>query len=803
MQGRGARSAVARFVAWPFWGLAAFSAVLMLAQTRTEQPVFLLLGTVLLIAVVLLADPWRVAALCGIGAVLLGLEPMLDPSPLPGYWSRVVWMPLFVVLAVVLARVEQKRLRAARANSRLLRGILDATDQPIFVKRYDVAGAGPSYVLTNPAWKAATGVDDAAGRTDADLFPESLVEVVAAADAEVLASGRAVTVEEHVGPRAGSERPYLVTKFPLLDEDGRPWAVAGIATDLSEQRRAERRMAAVFDESPVAAVRLLLGPGGVGVLQSNEAAEQLLGMPLDGMDQAALRRFIHPDDLDQVWSGLASVVAVGGDVTSARELRLVDLRGGVHWVRVSASQVGEPDTDGSVEVVVQLADQTELRALETALTSRTLTDAVTGLPNRAAVNDRLATALARLRRGTGVVGVIFCDLDRFKTVNDVYGHQVGDLLLAEVARRLQSAVRPEDTVGRIGGDEFVVVCEGLSDPREAALLALRMQEHLAGPWHHADLMFSPTASIGVAVTSDPDADAVDLLRQADVAMYRAKDSGRARIETYDRSLDEELAGALTMQQRMRDALVEDGFVLHYQPVVLLASGAVVGAEALIRMKDCDRGLLGPDRFLPHAEASGLIGPVGDWVLERALVDRAAWEQRGIAVDVGVNVSPSQLAHPGFAADLLARVAAHGTSPARVLVEITETALMVEGTASSAALEELHAAGVRIALDDFGTGYSSLSWLHRFPVDIVKIDKSFVQAMLNDHRRATVVRAVLDIADEIGLGVVAEGVETEEQAALLRELGCEAAQGWLFGRPVPADDPVWTALAGLPRVGRFG
>jgi diguanylate cyclase (GGDEF)-like protein len=794
-------AAVGRFVAWPFWGLLLLAAGLVLLQARVDQPLSLMLGVVVISAVVLLADPWRVAALSAAIGVLGVVVPWVDPTPLPGYWSRFAWYPVVVLFAVLLAVVEQRRLQRARANSRLLRGFLDATDQPVFVKSYETGGQ-PTYVLTNQAWSDATGVADPSGRSDVDLFPDELARIVAAADADVLRTGSAITVEEHIGPEPGGERPYLVTKFPLVDEDGKPWAVGGIATDLSDLRRAERRMAAVFDESPVAAVRLLLGPDGVSVLQSNEAAEELLGMPLDGMDQAALRRFIHPEDLAQVWSGLASVVAIGGDLTSARELRLVDLRGGTHWVRVSASQVGRPDPLGAVEVVVQMADLTELRALETALTSRSLTDPVTGLPNRAAVNDRLATAIARLRRGAGAVSAIFCDLDRFKQVNDVYGHQVGDLLLAEVAGRLRAALRPEDTVGRIGGDEFVVVCEGLADPRDAALLAVRMQEHLAAPWRHADLVFTPTASIGVAVTTDPATDPVDLLRQADVAMYRAKDSGRARIETYDRSLDDDLAEALAMQQRLRDALADDGFVLHYQPVVLLGSGQVLGAEALVRMKDPEGGLLGPDRFLPHAEAHGLIGAVGDWVVERALTDRAAWVRAGISVDVGVNVSPSQLARPGFAADLLARVAAHATDPARLLVEITETALMVEGT-SSDALQELHDAGVRIALDDFGTGYSSLSWLHRFPVDIVKIDKSFVQAMLHDHRRAVVVRALLDIADEIGLGVVAEGVETEQQAALLRELGCEAAQGWLFGRPVPADDPAWAALAGLPAPERAG
>jgi diguanylate cyclase (GGDEF)-like protein len=442
---------------------------------------------------------------------------------------------------------------------------------------------------------------------------------------------------------------------------------------------------------------------------------------------------------------------------------------------------------------VQFDDITARKDAEAALTEKALTDSVTGLPNRYALTDRLGTALHRLSRRPGVVCVLFCDLDHFKQVNDAFGHQVGDLLLTEVAARLSSVLRPEDSVGRQGGDEFVVVCEGLQDPTDAALLAVRLQERLHAPWRYGDHVFLPTASIGIAHTTDAHTDPGDLLRRADVAMYRAKDSGRDRIETYDRSLDEELSTALEMQQRLRTALRDDGLVLHYQPVVRLDNGLVVGAEALVRMRDGDGGLLGPDLFLPHAEASGLIGDVGTWVAERAMADLRRWHDAGLAMDVGINISPTQLNRPGLATAVLGAATRHDIDPAHVVVEVTETALVSESSMALASLVELHAAGVRIALDDFGTGYSSLSWLHQFPVDIVKIDKSFVQTVLTDHRRAVIVRALLDVTDETGLGVVAEGVETEQQRAFLAELGCETAQGWLFGRPVPAQDPSWSTL----------
>ena len=795
-------AAVRRFLAAPVWPLLLVGLAVVLLQTRTEQPVMLLLGFVMMTGVVLVADPWRTAVLCALLFGVALLEPLLDPTPIPDFARRLLWIVLFGALAITLAFVERRRMASAESTNRLLRGILRGTDQPIFVKRYPPGqGTRPEYVLANDAWRAMTGVQDPGGLTDEDLFSAQVVRDVAVADDHVLRTGEPITVVEQIGPEGASPRTFLVTKFPILDADGRPGAVGGIATDITDSSRAEERLAAVFARSPVPTLRLASGgESRTRVVDANDAVERLFGVDIVGATSDVLATLVHPDDVADTWALVDSVIAAAAEVReggplpsmSGREIRLVGPEGGYRWVVLSISAVGVPDSRGVQELIVQFDDITARKDAEAALTQRALTDSVTVLPNRHALSDRLSTALHRLTRKPGIVCVLFCDLDHFKQVNDVFGHQAGDRLLSEVGTRLSSALRPEDTVGRQGGDEFVIVCEGLDDPTEAALLAVRLQDRLREPWWYEGHQFLPTASIGIAHTADPHADPVDLLRQADVAMYRAKDSGRDRIETYDRSLDDELSAALEMQQRLRAALRTDGLVLHYQPVVRLADGMVLGAEALVRMRDEHDGLIPPGVFLPHAEGSGLIGAVGSWVVERALTDLRAWHDAGITVDVGINISPTQLNRAGLATSLLDTVGAHGLDPRWVIVEVTETALVNESSIALASLVELHEAGVRIALDDFGTGYSSLSWLHQFPVDIVKIDKSFVQTVLSDHRRAVIVRALLDIADETGLGVVAEGVETEQQRAFLTELGCEAAQGWLFGHPVPADDPSWAA-----------
>jgi diguanylate cyclase (GGDEF)-like protein/PAS domain S-box-containing protein len=773
-------------------------------QLLLPEPVLLAYGLLLSAAIVLVADPVRVAALSGVCLVLGALAPFLDPTPAGGYWERYPWLIPFAVLAVALARVERDRVRRIARSAQLLDEVVEATSQPVFAKRFGrTPGAPAGFELANEAWRRVVGAGDAPvpGLTDAEVFSPEALEAMRP-DEEAVARSRApATFEQHLTLADGEERTYLTTIFPLLGDGDEVTGIGGIATDVTERARAEERLAAVFAHSPVPSLRMVTGGGRrTRVLDANQAVRALVGLDAVGLGTDDLFAVVHPQDRaltrtlmdDVVGEAIGSGGSVAGAAVLGREVRLLDAEGRVRWVILSVSPVGRPSADGEQELIVQFEDITTLKNAEAALTERALTDPVTGLPNRYALTDRLSMALARLSRRPGLVCVLFCDLDQFKQVNDAFGHEVGDGLLAEVGERLVSAVRPEDSVGRLGGDEFVVVCEGFGDPSEAAALAGRLQEHLRAPWSFAGHEFAPAASIGIAFTDDPSCPTGDLLRQADVAMYRAKDSGRDRVEIYDRSLDDELEAAMEMQEKLRAALSSDGFVLHYQPVMLLDGLVVVGAEALVRMRD-GAALLPPAAFLGQAESSGLIGELGAWVLDRALGDLAAWPGAAPPSSVGINVSPSQLVRPGFADSVLSALERHDVAPKRLVVEVTETALLDRRGGGVETLQALHAAGVLIALDDFGTGYSSLAWLHELPVDIVKIDRGFVQAMVVDHRRAVVVRSVIEIAEEIGLAVTAEGVETERQLAMLRDFGCESAQGFLLGRPAPIDDPAWGLL----------
>lgn len=782
------------------------SVVVFALQLLLPWPVLLTYGVLLSAAIVLVADPVRVAALASVCLMLGAVSGIVDPTPIPGYWERFPWLVPFAVVAVVLARVERDRVRRVARSSRLIENLVEATSQPIFAKRFDHGTDAPAtYELANTAWRRAVGAPDGPldRLTDDELFGTAAREAMHRDEVQVIRAGEPATFEQRLALGSGLEQTFLTTIFPLVDQDGAVNGLGGIATDVSERTRAEERLAAVFAHSPVPTLRMVTGGARrTLVLDANDAVRTLFGLDVVGMGSQELLTTLHPEDRTPIESLVEGVVmrarrvgeGTGGPLIG-REARLVDASGQVRWVILSASAVGRPAADGEQELIVQFEDITTLKNAEAALTERALTDSVTGLPNRYAITDRLAMAIARLARRPGTVCVLFCDLDQFKQVNDAFGHDAGDGLLAAVARRLSAAVRPEDSVGRLGGDEFVVVCEGFDDPMEAAVLAGRLQLRMRAPWTFAGHEFTPTASIGIAYTSDASCSPGDLLRQADVAMYRAKDSGRDRIEVYDRSLDDDLAAALAMQERLRSALAEDHFVLHYQPVLLVDGLTVVGAEALVRMRDGE-GMVPPSDFIPQAESSGLMPEVGAWVLHRALSDLAAWPRGAAPTSVGINVSPTQLVRPGFAASVLVALEQHGVDAGRLIVEVTETSLLDERARAASALHELHDAGVLIALDDFGTGYSSLSWLHELPVDIVKIDRCFVQTMVDDHRRAVVVRSIIDIAEEIGLGVVAEGVETEEQLGMLREFGCETAQGYLLGRPVPVDDESWDRRAAV-------
>ena len=444
-----------------------------------------------------------------------------------------------------------------------------------------------------------------------------------------------------------------------------------------------------------------------------------------------------------------------------------------------------PEEAAFVHVVANIMGSAiERAAREDAAVHRALHDTLTGLPNRDLFADRLALTLARARRGGPLPAVLIADLDQFKLINDSLGHQAGDELLQAVAPRLASAVRDTDTVARFGGDEFVVLCDSVASEEEALALALRLSSVLDEELVVAGAPVYVSASFGVAY-ANPESDAEGLLRDADAALYRAKARGRGRCELFDAPMRAQAMARLEIETGLRIAIGTDQLAMHFQPVVDLESGETLALEALMRWRHPVRGPVSPGEFIPVAEETGLIVPLGRWALGQAVAQAAAMGPDG--PPVSVNLSARQLAYPGIVDDVADALERSGLPPSRLWLELTETALFEEADAPLPVLHELKALGVAIVLDDFGTGYSSLAYLQRFPLDALKIDRAFVAEMTEDARAAALVEAIATMARSLGLTVVPEGIETEAQRVALLALGCRYGQGFLFGRPVPAEE----------------
>ena len=417
-------------------------------------------------------------------------------------------------------------------------------------------------------------------------------------------------------------------------------------------------------------------------------------------------------------------------------------------------------------------------------------DPLTGLPNRALLADRFSQMINQARRRTSPLAVLFIDLDGFKAVNDTLGHAGGDELLREVARRLLSAVRAGDTVARISGDEFAILLGDIVRPEDAALVAQKVIDSLAEALHiHGSEIFV-TASVGIAAYPADGGDAETLIDAADAAMYGAKQTGRNAYQFFTAEINQRSRRRVQLGAELRRALEREEFVLFYQPKYHLATGRPSGAEALLRWKHPERGIVTPAEFIPVLEETGLIVPVGEWAIQRACQDLKAWHSggRGIGL-VAVNLSARQFRHQELDERIKSLVAATGVDPALLELELTESYLMQDPSQAIRVMRGLSEAGVRIAIDDFGTGYSSLAYLTRFPVSALKIDRSFVRDMSHDRNAATIVRTIIEMAHSFNFTVVAEGVENQGQATFLRQLRCEQAQGFLFAPPMPADEMI--------------
>ncbi len=423
---------------------------------------------------------------------------------------------------------------------------------------------------------------------------------------------------------------------------------------------------------------------------------------------------------------------------------------------------------------------------ETRLAYLAQFDALTGLPNRALLSDRFSQMIVQARRHAKPLGVLFIDLDDFKLVNDSLGHAGGDALLKEAAQRLQASVRGGDTVARISGDEFAVVLADLARPEDAAIVAQKIIDRFAPAMEvHGQEVFV-TASLGIAAFPADGDDAETLLGAADAAMYRAKQAGRNQYQFFTADMNQRTRARAQLGSELRRALERDEFILYYQPKFELQNATVCGAEALLRWRHPERGVVSPAEFIPVLEETGLIVPVGEWVVRRACEDLKSWIAAGLPVlPIAVNLSARQFRQPDLDTRIRALVAEAGIDPGLIELEITESQLMHDPDQAIRVLRALREAGIRIAIDDFGTGYSSLAYLTRFPLAALKIDRSFVADVLSDQADATIVRTIIDMAQTLGFTVVAEGVETEAQAEFLRGLGCEQAQGYFFAKPMPA------------------
>ncbi len=441
-------------------------------------------------------------------------------------------------------------------------------------------------------------------------------------------------------------------------------------------------------------------------------------------------------------------------------------------------------------LVLTLRDVTERRRLEEELTHRALHDSLTGLANRVLLQERADQALARAARSGATVGILFIDIDDFNVVNDTMGHLAGDELLTAVAHRMTGALRAHDTAARIGGDEFAILIEDAREPSEVEGLAERVVTALATPFSVQGALVAGTVSVGVATSAEA-GDVTDLMRQADLALYVAKSAGKGQWRRYQSSLHAALMERMATRAALESAVVDQAFVLHYQPIVELASGVTVGFEALVRWNDQERGLVGPGGFIDIAEESGLIVAIGDWVLEQSLVAAMRWSTvpGGRQPYVSVNVSVRQFRTAGFVDKVLDRLRESGLPAHALMLEITESLLLREDEQVWRDLATLRERGIRVAIDDFGTGYSSLSYLRQLPIDVIKLDRSFVSTITSSAQQRALVDGIVGLAHTLGLVTTAEGIEVEPERAALLEMGCQYGQGYLFAKPLTYADAI--------------
>jgi len=542
---------------------------------------------------------------------------------------------------------------------------------------------------------------------------------------------------------------------------------------------AQARYFDLYDLAPVG--YLTLSERGL-ILQANLTAATLLGVLRGALVQQLLTPFILREDQDIYYLFRKQLFASGE--AQLCELRMVKQDGTQFWanLQVTLSQ----DAKGSSELRVVLSDSSDRKQAEERIQYMAHFDALTGLPNRANLYDRAHYALSLAQRGQVRLALMFLDLDNFKDINDTLGHSVGDALLVELARRLRLVMREEDTVSRLGGDEFILLLPGV-DALGAAHVAQKVLEVISDPCRVEQYDLNVTGSIGIALYPTDGADMESLFKCADAAMYRAKQEGRNGYRFFTAEMQARSARHLQLANALRKALERGQLQVHYQPQICLQDGHLVGAEALLRWTHPELGPVSPAEFIPVAEDSGLILSIGEWVLRQAVRQAKEWVEKGLApLVMAVNLSAVQFRHPDLPMLVTRILEDEGLPPEYLELELTEGVAMHNPQGAIAVMNNLHERGVRMSIDDFGTGYSSLSLLKKFKVYKLKIDQSFVRDISTDQDDRSIVSAIIHMAKSLGLKTIAEGVETAGQQAFLREQGCDEMQGYFYSKPLPAD-----------------
>jgi diguanylate cyclase (GGDEF)-like protein/PAS domain S-box-containing protein len=701
---------------------------------------------------------------------------------------------------IVGAAIQRHRVeRALRLETRRFGQLFENTPLAILM-----SDADENVLAVNPAFEALFGFSrtDVIGRQINDLItPPDRFE-------EASRLSRRTMDGETVGHRTvrlrrdGSEVPVQVFGVPV-SQGGEIVQVYGIYVDQTERLRAEAALRESEEKFRSLAEQSLQGIFVVvnrRVVYANGMMAEITGYGLDEIlefDQDRLEAIIHPSDRSFVVAAADRFEIGDGRVSPSSEYRLITKTGMVKWV---LQQTRTVRFDGELGVEGVLVDITQRKRAEEQLLHSALHDPLTGLPNRASFHDRVQLALERAHgRADSPFAVIFLDLDRFKLINDGYGHQAGDRLLVEIAHRLRRAVRPGDTVARLGGDEFTVLIPDVGDQDEAVSVAQRIHDALAQPFRVGDEEVFTTASTGIALSSSRYDRPDEILRDADIAMYQAKAEGRARHFLYDESMHPLVLSQLHLENDLRRALERDEFLLHYQPIVSTSSGKIVACEALLRWQHPERGLLPPGEFLSLAEETGLINPIGEWVLRTGCRQATKWMRElkhNGSPAVSINLFSRQFSRAELVSFIERELAENELPADRLQLEITESAVIDVPELAIDVMRRLRALGVKVHLDDFGTGYSSLAYLQRFAVDTLKIDRGFIQRLGSDSDGAEIVRTIITLARNLGMEALAEGIERPEQLSLAREMGCDFAQGYLFSKPRPPSE-ISTLLAKGP------